>query len=60
MHLLSEVYRLYSNDIGSSPIGGTTGGSGSQSGGAGAGKFTFTCSSESLDSVTQSGGDLNK
>ena len=45
---------------GSSPIGGTTGGSGSQSMGAGAGKLTFTCSSESLDSVTQSGGELNK
>jgi len=45
-----------------SPIGGTTGGSGSQSAGAGATKIRFstTCSSESLDTVSQSGGKLNK
>lgn len=45
---------------GSSPISATTGGSGSASGGAGTGKVTFTCSSESLDRVSQSGGELNK
>jgi hypothetical protein len=47
---------------GSSPIGGTTVGSGSQSAGAGATKikFTTTCSSASSDSVTQSGGELIK
>lgn len=45
---------------GSSPIGGTTTTVGSASAGAGAGKVTFTCSADSLDSVTQSGGELNK
>jgi hypothetical protein len=44
---------------GSSPIGTTTT-AGSQSGGAGAGKVTFTCSADSLDSVSQSGGKLDK
>jgi hypothetical protein len=45
---------------GSSPISGTTTTSGSASGGAGAGKVTFTCSADSLDSVSQSGRELNK
>ena len=43
---------------GSSPIGATTGGSQSQ--GAGAGKDAPSCSAGSVDSVSQSGGELNK
>ncbi len=43
---------------GNSPIGVITGGSQSQ--GAGAAKVSPSCTAGSLDSVSQSGGDLNK